>query len=100
MKRVRIWLLGWIVVMSWGCSNQNQGGNLAVVRDILELAQYDKVEGNLRVHLSGEVEAGIKEGVYFGSPGSVVQADLAFKIKNVQPPTAKPATTPPSTAKK
>jgi len=98
MKRIGILMVGLVITFNGCCSNQKEGGNLGVIRDILQLAQYDKVEGNLRVHLSGEMEAGIKESVYFGSPGSVVQADLAFKIKDVQPPTTQPATTQPQSA--
>jgi hypothetical protein len=61
-----------------------------MVREILELAQHDRVEGNLKVHVNGEMEAGIKEGIYFGSPGTTVQADLSFRIKDVKPATTQP----------
>jgi hypothetical protein len=71
----------WTMLLIVGCANQDN--NYQVVREILSLAQEDKVEGKLRVHLNGKVEAGLNEGVYFGSPGSIVQGDLEFKIKNV-----------------
>jgi hypothetical protein len=74
-----------LVLLAAGCANRNTANDLAMVREILELAQHDKVQGSLKVHLNGQLEAGIKEGVYFGSPGTVVQADLAFRIKDVQP---------------
>jgi outer membrane murein-binding lipoprotein Lpp len=67
-----------------GCSNRTDE-NVTAVREILELAKEDKVAGNLRVHLNGGVEAGMKEGFYFGSPGSVVQGELEFRMKDVTP---------------
>ena len=71
-----------IVLFVFGCAN-SQRSDLAMVREILSLAKEDKVEGRLKVHLNGEMEAGLKEGIYFGSPGSTIDADLEFKIEGV-----------------
>jgi hypothetical protein len=72
-----------------GCANRSN--DIAMVREILELARHDQVDGKLQVHLNGDLEAGMRNGFYFGSPGTVVQADLAFKVKDVQAPTTRPA---------
>ena len=80
MKKMII-LIGICLVLA-GCSNRSDE-TVATVREILELAKEDKVAGKLRVHLNGAMEAGIKEGVYFGSPGSVVQGELEFRMKDV-----------------
>ncbi len=83
-----------------GCTNRNNGNDIAMVREILELAQHDRVQGSLKVHVNGEMEAGIKEGVYFGSPGTIVQADLSFIVKDVKPAaTSQPADNKTSEAK-
>jgi len=55
-----------------------------MVREILALAKEDKVAGQMRVHLNGKIEAGLKEGIYFGSPGSTIDADLAFSVKGIE----------------
>jgi hypothetical protein len=98
MKRVL--RMGWMVTMVvagvvlsglGGCANRNTCNDIAMVREILDLAQHDQVEGNLQMHLNGDLEAGMRNGFYFGSPGTVVQANLAFKIKDVKSPTTKPA---------
>ena len=80
MKKMMI-LIG-ICLMFAGCSNRSDE-TVATVREILELAKEDKVAGKLRVHLNGGMEAGIKEGIYFGSPGSVAQGELEFRMKDV-----------------
>ena len=72
-----------IVFFVLGCAN-SQRSDLAMVREILALAKEDKVAGQMRVHLSGKVEAGLKEGVYFGSPGSTIDADLAFTVGGIE----------------
>ncbi len=87
---LRMMALVMVVMGVIGCANRNSGNDIAMVREILELAQHDKVEGNLRVYVSGEMEAGVKEGVYFGWPGATVQADLSFKIRDVKPATTQP----------
>lgn len=56
---------------------------LAAVRDILALAQEDKVRGRLSMTLNGVAEAGLKQGVYFGSPGTRIDADLEFQFEDV-----------------
>ncbi len=70
-----------ILVFISGCSGQ--AGHLETVRDVLSLAKEDKVQGKMRVRLNGQMEAGLKEGLYFGSPGSRVDADLKFRFQDV-----------------
>ena len=83
--RTTMWcMVMWMVVSLAavaGCSQRDD--QLAAVRDILALAKEDKVRGKMRLTLNGEVEAGLKEGVYFGSPGSRLDADLSFKVENI-----------------
>jgi len=76
-----------------GCANRNTANDLTLVKEILECARHDKVQGSLKVHLNGQLEAGFREGVYFGSPGTVVQADLAFRVKDLEAPATQPAKT-------
>lgn len=68
-------------VLLAGCAGQRN--DLAAVREILALAKEDKVQGRLKVSVNGLAEAGLKEGVYFGSPGSRLDADLSFRFSNV-----------------
>ncbi len=70
------------VILIAGCGNV-QRNDFQMIKDILKLAQEDKVAGELKVHLNGKMEAGFSEGIYFGSPGSVIDAELMFKMKNV-----------------
>lgn len=63
-----------------GCVKRD---DIAAVREILELAKEDRVEGKVRFIFNGGVESGMKEGFYFGSPGSRVEADLVFKLKDI-----------------
>jgi len=71
-----------LLVLIAGCSGV-QRNDFQMVRDILSLAKQDKVAGKLKVHLNGQMQMGINEGIYFGSPGSVVDADLIFRMENV-----------------
>lgn len=71
-----------LVVMLAGCGSV-QRSDFQMVREILSLAKQDKVAGKLKVHLNGQMEMGMNEGIYFGSPGSVVDADLMFRMENV-----------------
>jgi hypothetical protein len=83
MKRMMIFIGTILVILITGCSSQ-QNESVATVRQILELAKADKVTGKMKVHLNGGVEAGFKETFYCGSPGSVVDADLAFRVEDVE----------------
>ena len=83
MKRMIALMVAILVILIVGCSSQ-QGENVATVRQILELAKEDKISGNLQVHLNGGVEAGLREGIYFGSTGSVVNADLSFVVEDIE----------------
>ncbi len=80
MKRLCVILLVFVL----GCSASGRS-DFAMVRDVLALAKEDKVAGKLKVHLNGNMEAGLNEGVYFGSPGSVVEADLEFHVEGIKP---------------
>jgi hypothetical protein len=94
--RLTIVVLIGICAMSAGCSSQSTQ-NIETVRKILELAKEDKVSGNLKVHLNGDMEAGMREGFYLSSPGSVVDGDLEFRMKNVEPSTSSSTATSSST---
>ncbi len=82
MKLFPILCLCFVAMSVFGCSNTGRN-DFRMIQDILTLAKQDKVAGRLNVHLNGKMEAGFSEGVYFGSPGSVIDAELTFKMKNV-----------------
>ncbi len=81
MRKVIVCLVCCLFIV--GCAEQQ--GQIAAARDILLLAREDKVRGRMQLTLNGGIEAGLKEGVYFGSPGSRLDADLTFDISDISP---------------
>ncbi len=80
MKRI---IVGGVLILFslCGCTQRN---DITMVKEILALAKEDKVEGKVKFHINGRVESGMKEGIYFGSPSSVVEAELEFKVRDIK----------------
>jgi len=72
-----------MVLLAGGCSVQKD--QLATARDILMLAREDRVEGRMDLSVNGMIEAGFNEGIYFGSPGSRLDAELTFGLRDIGP---------------
>jgi hypothetical protein len=70
-----------LLVLFAGCGGQRS--ELTTVKEILALAKEDKVQGRVRLTVNGMAQAGLNEGVYFGSPGTRLDADLMFRFENV-----------------
>lgn len=70
-----------LLMISAGCART--AGELTTLRDILSLAEQDRVSGRVRVSLGGGVEVGLREGFYLSSPGTHLDADLTFRFQDV-----------------
>lgn len=69
-----------IAVAVCGCAD-NQSEMRASLETLRDIAESGNVKGKLDVHLAGTSEVGMKEGLYFGSPGSIIRGSLEYQFK-------------------
>lgn len=70
-----------------GCA-ENQSETRMTITTLKEMAETGNVQGKLRVKLTGMGEAGMKNGVYFGTEGSYVEGELEYRF--AEKPTTQP----------
>lgn len=76
-----------VVLTSGGCA-ENQSETRLTMETLRDIAESGNVEGDIDVYLSGVSEAGMKEGVYFGSPGTTIRGKLKYRFS--EKPTTQP----------